>query len=176
MALTGRLPKLEKLDVYEVMASASRARAGDLIMLAKLLVSAVGKEKAIELIKKARQDRYYKAGVERAKALGNPNDLDTYLQDTFIECSAMPPWVQQGEVLQKTDRMVVVRTPNCGIARAIKDNPGADPETIDVIHRGYCQHDETFASGFNPKLKLVNTRNAVADPEDNCEFRIELED
>ena len=171
-----RLPKLEKLDVYEVMAIASKTRASDIILMTKLLVSTVGKQKATEMIKKARQNLFCISGNERAKILGNPKDFDTYFSDTLVEQNTMPSWVVQLEIVEKTDKSAIVRANSCYIAQAIRADPEVDPETIDVIIKGYCRHDEAFAYGFNSRLKMINTRNAIDDPEEICEFKVELED
>lgn len=87
MPLKHRLPRLEKLSGYQVAELAGSIRANDIILLIKVIVSLVGKEKAIELITKARWDWYRRAGAERAKQLGNPKDLDAYVKDTLIECN-----------------------------------------------------------------------------------------
>ena len=169
-------PKLEKLDIYQVMDAASATRADDIVVFTKLIVLLVGKDKAIELIKEARSYRFNKAGAERARVLGNPKDLDTFVRDYLIETNSMPPFVHRGEILEKTEKMVKVRFPGCFIARAIKAHPEADAETIDVICRGYCQHDHAYARAFNPRINLTILRNAITDPENNCDFQVEIED
>lgn len=168
-------PKLDKLSVYQAVEAVSQVRANDIVLFTKLIVSLVGKEKAIDLIKQARYACYHKAGVERAKELGNPKDLVTYLQDTLIETNSMPPFVHRGEELYKTGKTAKVRTPGCFIARAIKAHPDADADTIDVIRRGYCTHDHAFGRGFNPEVNVSNPRSALVDPENICEFEVELE-
>lgn len=166
---------MEKLNIYQVMDSASATRANDIIIFTRLIVSLVGKEKAIEVIKEARWQRYHGLGVERAGSLGNPPDLDTLLQDYFIDTNCMPPFVHKGEILKRTKKGVKVRFPGCFIARAIKAHPEADPETIDVIVQAYCQHDQAFTKGFNPKITTTNVKNAILDPENNCDFLVEVE-
>ena len=175
MASSG-YPRLERLNIYQAMDAASATRADDIVVFTRLLVSLVGKDKAIELIKKARWSRYNKAGADRANALGNPKDLDTYVQDYLIENNSMPPFVHQGEVLERTKKMIKIRFPGCFIAKAIKAHPEADAETIEVICKGYCQHDQAYTKGFNPKITLTILRYAIVDPENKCDFQIEIEE
>ncbi len=172
----GGYPKLEKLNIYQVMDAASATRANDIVVFTKLVISLVGKNKAIELIKRARSSHFHKAGVERAMALGNPQDLDTFVQDYLIETNLMPPFVHRGQIFERNEKMVKVRFPDCFIARAIKTHPEADTETIEVICQGYCQHDHAYARGFNPKINLTILSNAIVDPENKCDFQVEIED
>ena len=169
-------PKLEILNPVQVMDEASKTRANDIVIFTRLLVSLVGKEKAINLIKNARWRCYYQAGTERARVLGRPEDLETFIQDYFIETNAMPPFVHQGLILEKTARKAKIRFPGCFIARAIKVHPEADEETKYVICRGYCQHDQAFSQGFNSKITTTNLCNAILDPDNNCDFLIEIKD
>jgi hypothetical protein len=172
----GGYPKLEKLDPSQVMEEASKTRANDIVIFTRLIVSLVGKEKAVKLIKEARWKCYFDFGAARARALGYPADLETFIQDYFIETNSMPPFVHKGVILEKTARTVKIRFPGCFISRAIKAHPQADAEVKDIICRGYCQHDQAFCQGFNSKITATNLKSAILDPENNCDFLIEIKD
>jgi hypothetical protein len=169
-------PKLAILDPFQVMEEASRTRANDIVIFTRLIISITDKEKAIELIREARWRSYYQAGKERARVLGYPADLETFIQDYFIETNAMPPFVHRGVILEKTAKTAKIRFPGCFISRAIKVHPEANEETKDVICRGYCQHDQAFSQGFNSKITATNIRNAILDPDNNCDFQVKIKD
>jgi hypothetical protein len=169
-------PRLENLSPFQVMEEASKTRANDIVIFTKLIVSLVGKDKAIKLIKDARWGCYYDAGAARATVLGHPEDLQTFIQDYFIETNSMPPFVHKGVILEKTARSVKIRFPGCFISMAIKAHSGADAEIKNIICKGYCQHDQAFSQGFNPKITSTNLRSAILDPENNCDFLIEIKD
>jgi hypothetical protein len=169
-------PKLAILDPFQVMEEASRTRANDIVIFTRLIISITGKEKAIELIREARWSSYYQAGKERAQFLGYPADLESFIQDYFIQTNSMPPFVHSGVILEKTASTVKLRFPGCFISKAIKAHPEADKDTKDVICRGYCQHDQAFSQGFNSKIITTNVRNAIVDPDNNCDFLVEIKD
>ncbi|GAI19374.1 unnamed protein product, partial [marine sediment metagenome] len=134
-------------------------------------ISLVGEEEAGKLIKKARYDDYYERGRALAEKLGNPKDLDSYVENVFIK-SKSPVWVAPGYFAYRTKNKAVYRTSNwCFKAESLKKF--VDKEMLEFLAEYYCVHDGALANGFNPDMKWEMTKNFLRG-DDCCEFTFEV--
>ena len=167
-----QMEKLDRFSRVQIIEWIQGLRARDMLRLARLLIRAVGKEKAMEMYEKETYDDYYKVGREMSEKLGHPQDLDTYLNIYAIQAMANIPDVQPPTLFQRSGNKVVWGVRQCYFAEALQKY--GDPELIDVVKKRCC-HDEAWARGFNPKLKCRKTR-FLLDGDDACEFTCEIEE
>lgn len=78
--------------------------------------------------------------------------------------------------MERTDKNATTRQNHCYLAEAVRAHPLADQEIIEIMRKAYCQQDQAFTHGFNPKLTLLNPRNGMDDAEGICEFKVVMED
>ncbi|MFH1032018.1 MAG: L-2-amino-thiazoline-4-carboxylic acid hydrolase [Chloroflexota bacterium] len=171
----GRVQRdLSSMPPGELVCQVKNHQAEDVIVLSKVLISVVGKEEAGKLISKARYDIYHKAGKKVAERLGNPKDLDSYLEEYFLKSPRpeAPVWIAPGEFIYRTKNKAVRRTSNyCFKAEAFKRF--ADKEMLEFLGKYYCVHDIAWAEGFNPNMKIKLTKSFLfGDPY--CEFTVEV--
>lgn len=163
--------QLRKANPVQVVEELSASRAQTLLLLTKILIDQVGKEKAKELIRKARYDASYEKGRKAAEALGNPRDIDSYLKEYVHKVMApgKKAYVPPSEVERVSDKKAVFSTRRCFLAEALLKY--GDKETLEVA-KAYCCHDTAWANGFNPEMKFEVTKFFL-DGDDCCEFTFE---
>ena len=160
----------ENVTKEELIQGMTDARAKDIIMLIKLLVSQVGKERTKELIRKARWDLRYEAGRKAAEKLGNPRGLGSFLEAYFSQEQAIKvPWIQRKWIEKSETRAVLHIMSHC-IGKALAEL--GDEETREIGKEAYCVHDIAWAAGFNPEIKM-NITKIPFDGYDYCEFVME---
>ena len=165
--------QLRKADPVQVVEKLSSARAEILLFFTKILIDQVGKEKAKELIRRARYDSWYEMGRKAAEALGNPRDIDSYINEYVYKFMSpgKRPYVPPQQLERVSDKKAIFRTRYCFLAKALlKDK---DKETLEVA-KAYCCHDIAWANGFNPEMKFELTKFFL-DGDDCCEFTFETE-
>jgi hypothetical protein len=146
------------------------SRTAETIMFMKLLISQVGKEKTKELIKNTKWESRYAMGREAAERLGNPKDLDSYIDEYWGNyMGGKISWVPLQWVERTKDRAVCRCTINCtgeGLAKT------GDKDICEIGKEAYCIHDIAWAAGFNPDIK-VRISKIFYDGDDCCEFVME---
>jgi hypothetical protein len=163
--------KMGKLTRTELMEHVFKVRVEDIVMYSKILLEQLGKEKAIELVKKARWDARYGKGKETAEKLGNPKDVHAYY-NALEEAMAKIPYVRTpSEIVERTKNRIIFRTTKCFLSDAILAR-NLDKDLMDVV-REYCNHDEGWAAGFNPDMKFERVKFLV-DGDDSCQFLCEV--
>lgn len=171
--------KMAKATKEELVATSQDTRVRDILLVTKTLVSQVGKEEARKLIGKAQYDIYYKLGREAAERLGNPQDLDSYIEEYWVKFLDRRPLVPPTAFVERTKNRAVCRTTSCVLYDAWRKIAG-DPnmrarygkDTFEAA-KGRCDHDLAWANGFNSNIKLERT-NFFLDGDDCCEFVVEL--
>ena len=164
--------KIDKIDKDRLVKGLLLMRAKDIFSLTRLLISQVGKEKAIELIEKDRFDVSTKAGREAAEKAGNPKDIDSYIEINNIDFLGNIPGAPIMEMIERSEKRYVFRNNDCYWAEAVRAAGAEDPETLEVV-KCWCSHDTPWAHAFNPDMKFERT-HFVLDGDDYCEFRAEL--
>jgi len=165
--------KLERVTRTELMERSFGLRVEDIVMFSKILLEQLGKEKAIELIKKARWGLRYDQGKEAAAKLGNPKDLDTFIEEYFIKKMDGLPFVPPIELRERTKNRVIAGAPVCFLSEAILKR-NLDKDLLDVV-KAYCIHDEAWAAGWNPDMKVEKVK-FLMDGDDSCDFLCEVEE
>ena len=165
--------QLRKADPVQVVEELSASRAKTLLLFTRILIDQVGKEKATELIRKARYDAWYEMGQKAAEALANPRDIDSYINEYIYKFMApgKKAYVPPQELERVSDKKAIFRTRCCFLAEALLRY--GDKETLEVV-KAYCCHDIAWANGFNPEMKFEMTKFFL-DGDDCCEFAFETE-
>jgi hypothetical protein len=165
-------PELAATPQAELVEQVKNGQARDIVLMAKILISEVGKEKAGQLIRKARYDLYYQKGQEAATKVGNPKDLDSYIGEYILKTpSPLPVWVPEGFFPYRTPNKAIFRTSYyCFEAEAFKRF--ADKEMLEFLAANYCVHDIAWAQGFNPKITYTMTKSFLLGDK-YCEFVME---
>jgi len=161
--------KIEKLPKTELVQCSYKLRAEDIVMYSKILLEQLGKEKAIELVKKARWDARYGIGREAAEKLGNPKDVDTFHNER-VKFMEKIPFVPRSEIVQETKNRVISRTTKCFLSDAIH-NLKLDAGLMDVV-KAYCNHEEGLAGGWGMKC---TKQKFFLNGDNCCEFMWEIE-
>jgi hypothetical protein len=156
----------------------------DIILFANVLISEFGKEKAGKIISEARHKGPFEEGKKTAAKLGNPKNIDSYIDNYFLrptperieeywaKSTKAPFWVAPTHFAYRTNNKAVVRTSDyCFKAMAIKRF--ADEEMCKFLGDYYCIHDVAWANGFNPEMKYKITKNFLWG-DDCCEFTFEV--
>jgi len=167
--------KLSRDAVGGVMAGQMHMTLGN-ILSAKALLSVVGVDKAKEAVDKVIYDFMYELGKRKADELGNPTDLDSYLEAYLKEMDAIPP-VPPLEIVERTKNRCVFGVKRClyrdSIYKFKEDFPEyIDADTLEVL-KYRCSHDHGWAIGFNPKMKFKRTK-FLLDGDDGCYFEVEV--
>ena len=166
------LEKLERFSREKIVEFIVGIRARDTFKFTQILISQFGKEKAWKLIEESIYSAYYKRGRETAEKMGNPPDLDTYLDVYVVKAVADIPHAPPCIIWEKTKNKAVWGVTRCSFAEALLKLGEEDPETLDVA-KARCAHDVAWAMGFNPKMKCKRTQ-FLLDGDDRCEFTCEI--
>ena len=158
----------ENITKDELIQGMTDARAKDIIMLIKLLVSQVGKEKTKDLIRQAKWAPRYQSGREAAEKAGNPHDLDSYI-DTYYgeEMPSKVPWIEPVEWRGRTKNKAICQYTSYCVGKALSKL--GDEEIREIAKEAYCTHDIAWAAGFNPNIKM-QIKGIYYDGDDCCEF------
>ena len=131
-----------KLTYRELM----RTATARFIPLVLSLSKALGREKAIELLKVYSSEQARIEGAETARQFGG-NDLAT-LQRVLTTGASRNIWI--AEIVETTDRAFQVKATECLFARTFQE-AHADKE---LGYAAVCHGDYAWAEGFNPKIEL----------------------
>lgn len=161
--------KMEELPRKELVEFSYKLRAEDIVMYSKILLEQLGKEKAIELVKKARWDARYGIGREAAEKLGNPKDVDTFHNERMKFMDKIP-FVPPSEIVERTKNRIVSRTTKCFLSDAILSRK-LDGDLMDVV-KAYCNHEEGLAGAWGMKC---TKQKFFLNGDNCCEFMWEVE-
>jgi hypothetical protein len=151
------------------------------LLFAKALISLVGKEEAKKIISRTVTDTWYKRGRATAEELGNPEDLDSYI-DIMIKRMARNPIAPPLEIVERTKNRVIFRETGCVIAdvfekfkKNVAEVARFGGDEVMEVSKARCDMDTAWANGFNPKMKFERTKFFL-DGEGCCEFIAEIEE
>jgi hypothetical protein len=162
---------MTKEEVKALTERMAEGKARDIIMLTKILISELGKEKTIALMKKARWEIYSKRGKQAAEKMGHPEDLGSFAEAYWGEEMKSVKWKEASKFEEKTQNRIVINSTTTCPGKALAKV--ADKELWNVFREGYCIHDIAWTNGFNPKIKVKIT-NIFFDGDDHCRIVWEL--
>lgn len=137
-----------------------KQREGELdlaIYFAKALMAEVGKERALEILKKGWSESWL-SGLNRALGEVPPAERFSAFGKWLTDRSAGNPWM---EVLEATPKRVAIKITRCTTYDACK-NKGV-PE----VCQAYCDSDYISAPMIHPKAKLIRDKE-LANGADHC--------
>jgi len=167
------LAKMDSVGSEKLAESIFDLRARSIFILVKVIISLVGKEKAKELIEEAQYSNFYKRGKEAAEKVGNPTDVDSFLELKGGGLLGNLPFLTPPEIVEKTKNRLVTTCTRCLEAESLLKVGAGDPETLEVA-KYCCPHDTAWANGFFPNMKFQRTK-FLLDGDDCCEFVAESE-
>ena len=163
--------KLASVTRMELMQHAFASLAETVIIYSKILLEHLGKEKAVDVVKKARWDARYGRGRKTAEESGNPKDIDYFLESYFVKAMGLLPFVPPAEIRERTKDKAVVGVSQCFFAEAVRKHH-LDRDVLDVV-KAYCNHDEGWAAGWNPDMKFEKVK-FLLNGDDACDFLCEV--
>lgn len=131
------------------------------IRFARFLQKEMGEQKVIDLIKKATDERMREQAKSDLKRLGG-SEFSKYIS-IFRE-----PRMQAGlimEIIEDTDSAFEIRVTDCLSAQAFLPYKAGD-----IGYAAVCWGDYTWASDFNPKIKLIRDKTLMQG-HDCCNHR-----
>jgi hypothetical protein len=163
--------KMKKFSRENIIQFDAEFRTNDMARLIRILISQIGKDKAKEIYEKETYDDYYKAGRETAEKIGNPQDLNSFINVWMVKAMDAISFVRPIIITEMTPNKVVVGADKCVIADAFLKVE--DRDVLEVL-KCRCCHDTAWANGFNPNIRFERTKFLV-DGDDMCEFVCELD-
>ncbi len=163
--------KMERLTRMELAERSFGLRVEDIVTYSRLLLEHLGKEKAVEAVKKARWDARYNRGKEAAERLGHPRDVDTFVEEYFVKAMDKIPFLPPAAVRERSTHRVIVGVSKCFFADAVSKLK-LDKDLLDVV-KAYCTHDEGWVAGWNPEMKFEKVK-FLLDGDDACDFLCEV--
>jgi len=127
------------------------------IYFAKAFMEEVGKERALEILKKGWSESWL-SGLNKALGGVTPEERFTAFGKWMMDRLASNPWV---EVLEAGPKRVAIKIKRCATYDACK-NRGV-PE----ICQAYCDSDYLSAPRIHPKARLIRDKE-IANGADYC--------
>ena len=126
----------------------------------------LGKEQALEIVRKINQREAFQRGQKLAEDKGE-NGIEVLIEDVAT-------WGEGGkwemEVLEQTSRTYFFNVLRCPYYEKYRDL-GVEEIGVELS----CCRDEPFARGLNPLLRLVRTKT-IMEGADCCDFKYYLDD
>lgn len=122
------------------------------IRFARFLQGEIGEERVIELIKKHTELRMKEQAKRDLERLGK-SDFKSYIsifRDPRLLASL------NMEIIEDTDTVFEIRVTDCLAAEAFLPNKAGD-----IGYAAVCWGDYTWASHFNPKIKLIRDKTLM---------------
>jgi hypothetical protein len=126
----------------------------------------LGRERALEMIRKVIHDLAYQGGVQLANSMEH-NDLEhfTVVHEGWKKDNAI-----QTEVLEQTNRKFAFNVYRC---RYVEMYEHLGVRELGTVFS--CERDFALIEGFNPKIKLTRTQT-IMEGADICDFCFEQEE
>jgi hypothetical protein len=127
-------------------------RIREFVNFVRFLEKEMGKEKALELVKKATTEDLTRYGKSQAQRFGK-TDLKSYT------AQFKGPGMQNGltyEIVEDTDKVFEIKVSECLICDAYLQAKAGD-----IGYAAVCWGDYAWAEGFNPKIKLVRDKTLM---------------
>jgi hypothetical protein len=135
----------------------------------QIMANDFGREKFLEMLKKASAENWSQKGSFLAKDIPK-RDMKTYA-DWFVKVMSAAPFDKAFafEVVEKSDKAFEVKFAECLPARIYHEMNAAD-----IGYAFDCYPMTAFARAFNSKMRLANPKNLVKG-DDVCILRYTLE-
>jgi hypothetical protein len=177
--------KIDKFTKLELIKQGQLLLAQVLINAAKALIAVAGKEIAKQALQKVIYDYNYMLGRQAAERLGNPKDLNSYLEKRCIKDLASYSMAPPLEFTERTKNRIVYRSKNCFFANAVRQfaevfPKWADRDALEVAVSVCHPMDTGWANGFNADMKFKRIRYQLADLSGEglaggtCDFEMEV--
>jgi hypothetical protein len=137
------------------------------IPLLKTLANDIGKEKFIEMLKKATSDAAVRGVKEETKNLPK-KDLAAFLAG-FKADPYFWKHVLTYEFVEDTERAAQIKVTECLWAKTFRE-----AEAADIGYATICYGDYAAAPAFNPKMKMIRTKTLMQG-QDCCNHRWVME-
>jgi hypothetical protein len=141
-------------------------RYREYIELTKALKSELGEKKAIDFLKKYTKEKMLEFGKNHA-GRSPDNGFQTYT-DTFRDLDRYKNTLTM-EIVEDTEKAFELKVTECIWASTFLEH-----DVGDIGYASVCIGDYTWASGFNPKIKLVRDKTLMEGHE-YCNHRYILE-
>jgi hypothetical protein len=138
-----------------------------LIPLLKTLANDIGKEKFIEMLKKATSDAAARGAKEEAKDLPK-KDLAAFM-GPLKAASYFWKHVLTYEFVEDTEKAAEIKVTECLWAKTFREADAAD-----IGYATLCYGDYAAAPAFNPKMKMIRTKTLMQG-HDCCNQRVVME-
>ena len=122
------------------------------IMFARFLQEEIGEERVIELIKKQTEQRLKEQAKKDLDRLGK-SDFKSYIS-IFRDPEMLASLTM--EIIEDTDTVFEIRVTDCLAAEAFLPHKAGD-----IGYAAVCWGDYTWASHFNPKIKLIRDKTLM---------------
>jgi len=142
---------------------------GMFIPVYQVMANDFGREKFLEMVKKASAESWSQKGNFLAKDIPK-RDMKTYA-DWFVKVMSAAPFDEAFafEVVEKSEKAFEVKFADCLPARIYREMKAAD-----IGYAFDCYPMAAFARAFNSKMSLTNPKNLVKG-DDVCILRYTLE-
>jgi hypothetical protein len=142
---------------------------GMFIPVYQIMANDYGREKFLEMLKKASAENWSQKGNSMAKDIPK-RDMKTFA-DWFVKVMSAAPFDKAFafEVVEKSDKAFEVKFAECLPARIYREMKAAD-----IGYAFDCYPMTAFARAFNSKMRLTNPKNLVKG-DDVCILRYTLE-
>jgi hypothetical protein len=127
-------------------------RQRSFIQFARFLQEELGKERVIELIKKQTDQQLMEQAKKDLKRLGK-SDFKSYI--SIFRDPRMLASLNM-EIIQDTDKVFEIKVTDCLAAEAFLPQKAGD-----IGYAAVCWGDYIWASGFNPKIKLIRDKTLM---------------
>lgn len=137
---------------------------GEVIQLARVFEKEIGKEKALECIKKATTDRMLEFGKRQAERMPS-NSFDTYVdqfRSGYENALTM-------KIVEDTERAFELKVTEC-----IWADTFLRAKAGDIGFAWICYGDYAWPRGFNPKIKMIRDKTLM-EGDSYCNHRYVLE-
>jgi hypothetical protein len=130
----------------------ARMQNRSFIRFARFLQKEMGQEKVIELIKKQTEERLLQQAKNDLKRLGK-SDFKSYIS-IFRDPRMLASLTM--EIIQDTDTVFEIKVTDCLAAESFLPHKAGD-----IGYAAVCWGDYIWASGFNPKIKLIRDKTIM---------------
>jgi len=147
-------------DVY------SFAYQGGYISTMQNLAKDIGKDKFIEMLKKASSEAGSQNITKQAENMPQ-RDLATFVATFYAPMKESPFWshVLTHEVVEETDNAFEVKITECLWAKTFRE-----ANAPDIGYASICHPDYAVARAFNPKMRMIRTKTLMQG-HDCCNHR-----
>lgn len=139
---------------------------GPYISTMQRLANYIGKDKFIEMLKKASSE----VAEQRVKNIIRNLPKNDF--DTFINMMIFTPLFKNTlsmEIVEKTDKVLEIKITECLWAKTVRELK--EPDAVDIGYALICYPEIATTEAFNPKLKVIRTKTLMQG-HDCCNTRI----